>query len=75
MENRLLNDDEAATLLGVSASFLRKARCVGTSGRATPPPPHVQLGRAVRYRREDLDRWIAERTLNRLMPGVTRERR
>ena len=75
MENRLLNDDEAATLLGVSASFLRKARCVGTLGNATPPPPYVKIGRAVRYRRSDLDQWVAERVLNRSMPEVSRARR
>jgi predicted DNA-binding transcriptional regulator AlpA len=75
MFERLLRDEEAAEMIGMSAAFLRKARCVGILGNATPPPPHVQIGRAVRYRREDLDRWIAERTRNRSMPVVTRDRR
>ncbi len=75
MDEKLLRDEEAAEIIGMSAAFLRKARCVGTIGRATPAPPHVQIGRAVRYRRADLDRWIDERTRNRSMPEVTRERR
>ncbi|MBM4230098.1 MAG: helix-turn-helix domain-containing protein [Gammaproteobacteria bacterium] len=75
MFERLLRDEEAAELIGMSPAFLRKARCVGTLGDASPPPPHVQIGRAVRYRREDLDRWIAERTQNRSIPVATRGRR
>lgn len=66
MSDRLLTDTEAAEILGVSAAFLRKARCIGTLGRATPPPPHIQLGRAVRYRRSDLDRWLDDRRVNRV---------
>lgn len=75
MNEKLLRDKEAADIIGMSAAFLRKARCVGTLGNATPPPPYVKIGRAVRYRRSDLDQWISERTCNRSMPEVTRERR
>jgi len=75
MFERLLRDEEAAEIIGMSAAFLRKARCVGTLGNATPPPPYIKIGRSIRYRRADLDEWIAERTQHRSLPVVTRERR
>ncbi|MBM4232205.1 MAG: helix-turn-helix domain-containing protein [Gammaproteobacteria bacterium] len=65
MNDRLMTDSEAAKILGVSASFLRKARSIGVLGNSTPPPPHVQLGRAIRYRRSDLDRWLDARVVKR----------
>jgi len=60
-----MTDSEAAKILGVSASFLRKARSIGVLGNSTTPPPYVQLGRAIRYRRSDLDRWLDARVVKR----------
>jgi hypothetical protein len=60
----LLNDIEAANHIGVSAAFLRKGRCVGILGHATPPPPHLKIGRAVRYRISDLDAWLSARLID-----------
>lgn len=52
----LLTTEEAAEVLSVSAQFLRKHRMTGNG------PPFVSVSRrCVRYRREDLDAWIAER--------------
>lgn len=48
--------NEAATLLGLSASTLNKWRVQGCG------PRYVKLGRAVLYRVEDLDRWLQEHT-------------
>jgi hypothetical protein len=70
-DREMLTDVCAAELLGVSASFLRKARCSGVLGDATPPPPHVKIGRAVRYRRRDLMAWLDARTVS---PGRRRGR-
>lgn len=57
----LLTDDEAAAFLGVSASFLRKSRMVGARKDKAPPPPFVRIGRLVRYRPEDLNKWLETR--------------
>jgi excisionase family DNA binding protein len=48
----LLNTSEAAQRLGVSESFLAKARMQGTG------PPYRKLGRSVRYAREDLNQYL-----------------
>jgi predicted DNA-binding transcriptional regulator AlpA len=57
----LLTDAEAAAFLGVSASFLRKSRMTGARKDKTPPPPFVRIGRLVRYRPEDLNKWLEAR--------------
>ena len=45
---------QAAAYVGVSKSYLDKARCYGGG------PTFVKLGSAVIYRSEDLDAWVAE---------------
>ena len=56
MENFLLNTQQAAKLLGVSAAFLERDRWAGAK------IPFVKVGeRAVRYRLADLDEFIASR--------------
>lgn len=49
---------EAAKYLGLSSSTLNKWRCHGGG------PEFLKLGRAVRYRFEDLDAFVAVRRLN-----------
>lgn len=49
----LLTVDQAAQHLGLSASTLAKKRLRGDG------PPFVKFGGAVRYRREDLEAFIA----------------
>lgn len=54
MQNTLLCTKEAARLLGVSKAFLDRGRWAGAR------IPFVRVGsRAVRYRREDLDAYVA----------------
>ena len=60
----LLTDSQAASYIGLSAAFLRKGRCTGVLGCATPPPRHLKIGRAVRYRQDDLDTWLAARVVD-----------
>lgn len=60
----LVNEAEAAQLIGMSVGFLRAARCRGTLGNRTPPPPHLQLGRAIRYDRRELTEWLAARRVD-----------
>ncbi|MDX3928688.1 MAG: helix-turn-helix domain-containing protein [Shinella sp.] len=44
---------QAAHYVGVSKSFLDKARCYGGG------PAFVKLGTSVIYRTQDLDEWVA----------------
>jgi excisionase family DNA binding protein len=53
-----LTEAEVAELLKVSVGTLRRWRREGTG------PPSLRLGRGVRYRRRDVDRW-AERQRER----------
>ncbi len=50
----LLTIDEAAAYLKVPAETLRKWRSQGHG------PQAVKLGRHLRYRLDEIDRWIAE---------------
>lgn len=53
----LLNERQAAEHLGLSVHFLRSRRYRGGG------PPFVKVSsRAIRYRPEDLDAWLRERT-------------
>mgnify|MGYP001590584445 CR=1 FL=1 len=45
---------QAAAYVGVSKSYLDKARCYGGG------PTYAKLGTTVIYRSEDLDAWVAE---------------
>lgn len=57
-ENQLLTTPDAARLLGVSASYLNQSRLRGDG------PAYVKISpTCVRYRRGDLDAWVASRTV------------
>jgi hypothetical protein len=60
----LLIEKEAADYLRISAAFLRHAR------RHHAGPVFLRIGRAIRYRRADLDAWLEERRV----PGADVER-
>lgn len=49
--------NEAAQLLGCSQSFIYRRLDKGIA-----PLPHFYVGRSLRFRRSDLERWIVERT-------------
>ena len=51
----LLTTEQTARFLGVSASFLAKARVSGN-----PKIPFTKIGAAIRYRKSDLDAYIAD---------------
>jgi hypothetical protein len=48
----------AAALIGVSPSFLDKARSEGTRGNRTDAPPFVPVGGRRLYRVADLKAWV-----------------
>ena len=56
--NELLTRKEAAELLGLKVQTLGCWACTGRYGL-----PMVKVGRSVRYRRADLGRWLASRTV------------
>lgn len=64
--SNLLTTEEAAALLDVSAGTLNVWRCTRRY-----PLAFVKVGAKVRYRREDIDRFIALRTRS----GVGSDRR
>ena len=54
----ILNERDTATLLGLTARALQSWRMRGYG------PPFVRISsRCVRYRREDLDAWLAARVV------------
>jgi hypothetical protein len=61
----LLRDEEAGAYISMSAAYLRADRCRGHVGGSTPGPAFLRMGRTIRYRREDLDAWLAERRVDR----------
>jgi hypothetical protein len=48
-----LRERDAATYLSLTRSYLRAARVGRCDG-----PPYIRAGRAVLYRRTDLDAWL-----------------
>jgi hypothetical protein len=54
-----IGEFDAAKYLGISVSFLRKARMDGDRESRTPGPAFIKIGRAVKYTLADLDAWIA----------------
>ncbi|CZF87035.1 Helix-turn-helix domain protein [Grimontia marina] len=55
---RLLTEKQVAELIGMSRSFLRQSRMEGHRQNRTEAPPFIKVGRAVRYRYDDIDKWI-----------------
>ncbi len=59
MREELLTREEAATYLGLRPQTLATWTCEGRYNL-----PFIKVGRSVRYRRSDLDAWLASRTIN-----------
>jgi predicted DNA-binding transcriptional regulator AlpA len=57
-EYQLINEKEAAKLLALSPATLRIQRCTGATPNGLPKIPYIKIGRAVRYRRADIERYI-----------------
>ena len=62
MSGNVLNEQEAATYIGMSISYLRQDRCYGAIGGRTPGPRFLKYGRAVRYRVVHLNEWLDQHT-------------
>lgn len=57
-DHEAMTTEQASQYTGFSESFLRQSRCYGNRPGRTPGPPYFKVGRAVRYRRSDLDAWL-----------------
>ena len=64
---RLITDKQAARYLSMSESWLRQVRMEGNRKGRMPGPPYIRIGRAIRYRLEELNRWLDE---HRVVAGV-----
>jgi len=53
-----LTEQQAASYLSMSRSFLRQGRMKCDRENRTPTPPYLKIGRSVRYLKEDLDTWL-----------------
>lgn len=56
---QLVDEKTAAFIIGMSRSFLAKARMTGNLAGHAGAPPWIKAGRSVRYAIADLDAWIA----------------
>lgn len=54
-----LREPDAAKYIGLTPSFLRAARVGRCDG-----PPYIRVGRAVLYRRDDLDAFLQSRRIS-----------
>lgn len=66
-QKHALTESEAALYIGLSRSYLRKDRCEGHRP-ATPGPPYIRVGTAIRYLVSDLDAWLNK---HRVVPKKT----
>ena len=55
---RSLTEIQTAAYIGMSRSYLRRARVYGNRDSSIPAPPFIKIGRSVHYLREDLDFWL-----------------
>jgi predicted DNA-binding transcriptional regulator AlpA len=55
---RAFTEKETAKYIGMSRSFLAQSRMEGQRKNRTPAPPYIQIGRSIRYLRDDLDSWL-----------------
>ncbi len=68
---RLVDDKEAAPIIGVQPSTLKNSRHTGRLA-GVEPPAYLKIGRTVRYEIEDLIRWrnqFQRRTSTRIEGG------
>lgn len=64
-EEHVFTEIEAARYIKMSRSFLSQDRMNGTREGRTIGPDFIKLGRAVRYRKDDLDNWLSKNCVRR----------
>ncbi len=61
MNKRVFTESEAADYLAISPHTLRKQRSDGERENYMPIVPFIQIGRSVKYVKDDLDKYIDDR--------------
>lgn len=59
MNDDLMNGPQVARYLGCSTHLLKKWRSVASG------PPWLKIGRMVRYRKSEVDEWLAQAAIKR----------
>ena len=62
--SQLLTEQEVADRIRMSVAFLRRDRVEGKRSGRTQGPPFVRIGRSIRFRVIDVDRFIKARLEN-----------
>jgi len=65
MESPLYSPEQAAAYLGLSKNTLAVWRCLQRY-----PLTYIRVGRRIKYRREDLDAFLASRTVGAATPAA-----
>ena len=66
----VLTETEAAEYIRMSKSFLSKDRMNGFRHGHLQGPTFIRQGRrAIRYRKDDLDEWIQQNRVERMLPN------
>lgn len=60
-QSQLLTEQEVSDRIRMSVAFLRRDRVEGKRSGRTQGPPFVRIGRSIRFRESDLERWIEAR--------------
>lgn len=61
----ILTEDQAAKYIGMSRSYLNADRSHGPRIKRTKGPVFMKIGKAVRYKKEDLDAWLQQNRIVR----------
>ncbi len=68
MDKNFMTERQAAEYLSVSTSFLRQSRARDAHVEG---PPFVRLGRAIRYSRAAVDRWVEANAVSLASRGAS----
>ncbi len=58
MTKKYMTPNEAANYTGTSVSYLARCRSEGNREGKKPGPIYSKVGRIIRYKVEDLDKWL-----------------
>lgn len=73
MNKQSYKEPEAADYIGMSCSYLRKARIGLFDHHPVPPPKFIRVGtRGIRYLKDDLDAWLESQPKGETLASLRR---